>query len=78
MNKFFERLVFVNFAILSMMMIFEVQYLKFQLEILPLKWEIEKCLNSKEAKAVEKWNENVKAALNERGVQEAGVCSDQR
>lgn len=78
MNKFFERLAFVNFAILSMMMIFEVQYLKFQLEILPLKWEIEKCLNSKEAKAVEKWNENVKAALNERGVQETGVCSDQR
>lgn len=78
MDKIFKVLASVNFAVLSMILIFEVQYLKVQLEILPLKWEIEKCLNSKEAKAVEKWNENVRESLNERRVQETGVCSDQR
>jgi len=69
MDKFFKGLASVNFAVLSMILIFEVQYLKVQLEILPLKWEIEKCLNSKEAKAVEKWNENVRESLNERRIQ---------
>ena len=34
------------------------------------------CLNSNEAKALEKYNKNVEDAINERRVQETGVCED--
>lgn len=53
-----------------------VETLKTDVEIEKLKHEIIMCLNSKEAKAVEKFNQNVRDAVNERRVQEAGVCED--
>ena len=54
----------------------QVDELKFQLDIAPLKYKIQECLNSKEAVALEKYNKNVEDAINERRVQEAGVCED--
>ena len=53
-----------------------VETLKTDVEIEKLKHEIIMCLNSKEAKALEKYNKNVEDAINERRVQEAGVCED--
>jgi hypothetical protein len=53
-----------------------VETLKTDVEIEKLKHEIIMCLNSNEAKALEKYNKNVEDAINERRVQEAGVCED--
>lgn len=53
-----------------------IETLKTDVEIEKLKHEIIMCLNSDEAKALEKWNKNVEDAINERRVQEAGVCED--
>lgn len=53
-----------------------VETLRTDVEIEKLKHEIIICLNSDEAKALEKYNKNVEDAINERRVQEAGVCED--
>lgn len=53
-----------------------VETLKTDVEIEKLKHEIIMCLNSDEIKALEKYNKNVEDAINERRVQEAGVCED--
>lgn len=53
-----------------------IETLKTDVEIEKLKHEIIMCLNSDEAKALEKWNKNVEDAINERRIQEAGVCED--
>ena len=53
-----------------------VETLKTDVEIEKLKHEIIMCINSNEAKALEKYNKNVEDAVNERRVQEAGVCED--
>lgn len=53
-----------------------VETLKTDVEIEKLKHEIIMCLNSNEAKALEKYNKNVEDAINERRVQETGVCKD--
>ena len=53
-----------------------VETLKTDVEIEKLKHKIIMCLNSKEAKALEKYNKNVEDAINERRVQETGVCED--
>ena len=53
-----------------------VETLKTDVEIEKLKHEIIICLNSNEAKVLEKYNKNVEDAINERRVQEAGVCED--
>lgn len=53
-----------------------VETLKTDVEIEKLKHEIIMCLNSNEVKALEKYNKNVEDAINERRVQEAGVCED--
>ena len=53
-----------------------IETLKTDVEIEKLKHEIVMCLNSDEVKALEKWNKNVEDAINERRVQEAGVCED--
>ena len=53
-----------------------VETLKTDVEIEKLKHEIIMCLNSNEAKALEKYNKNVEDAINERRVQETGVCED--
>lgn len=49
-----------------------------EIKCVHLIYQIKECLNSDEAKAVEKYNKNVYEAINERRVQEAGVCQDQR
>lgn len=53
-----------------------VETLKTDVEIEKLKHEIIMCLNSNEVEALEKYNKNVEDAINERRVQEAGVCED--
>ena len=53
-----------------------VETLKADVEIEKLKHEIVICLNSDEAKALEMYNKNVEDAINERRVQETGVCKD--
>ena len=53
-----------------------IETLKTDVEIEKLKHEIIMCLNSDEAKALEKYNKNVEDAINERRVQETGVCKD--
>ena len=53
-----------------------VETLKTDVEIEKLKHEIIMCLNSKEVVALEKYNKNVEDAINERRVQETGVCKD--
>lgn len=53
-----------------------VETLKTDVEIEKLKHEIIMCLNSDEIKALEKYNKNVEDAINERRVQETGVCKD--
>ena len=77
-EKIYYHTVIVLLVILSLVLAWTVDELKFQLEVFPIKYEIVKCLNSKEAKALEKWNENVERAINERRIQEAGICSDER
>ena len=53
-----------------------IETLKTDVEIEKLKHEIIMCLNSDEAKALEKYNKNVEDAINERRVQEESVCED--
>ena len=53
-----------------------IETLKTDVEIEKLKHEIIMCLNSDETKATEKFNKNVEDAINERRVQETGVCED--
>jgi hypothetical protein len=53
-----------------------VETLKTDVEIEKLKHEIIMCLNSDEAKATERFNKNVEKAINERRVQETGVCEN--
>jgi hypothetical protein len=49
-----------------------------EIKCVHLIYQIKECLNSDEAKAVERYNKNVYEAINERRVQEAGVCQGQR
>ena len=72
-----NKIILLQFAIIFIMGI-HIATLNEKIECVHLMYQIKECLNSDEAKALEKWNENVRTALNERGVQEAGVCSDQR
>ena len=53
-----------------------IETLETDVEIEKLKHEIIMCLNSDEAKATEKFNKNVEDAINERRVQETGICED--
>ena len=53
-----------------------IETLRTDVEIEKLKHEIIMCLNSDEAKALEKYNKNVEDAINERRVQEESVCED--
>lgn len=53
-----------------------VETLKTDVKIEKLKHEIIMYLNSDEAKALEKWNKNVEKTINERRVQETGVCEN--
>lgn len=73
-----KNVLIITLYALSLSLIYELDKAKFELEIAPLKFQIEQCLNSDEAKAVEKFNDNVREAINERRVQETGVCQDQR
>ena len=72
-----NKIILLQFAIILIMGI-HIATLREEIECVHLMYKIKECLNSDEAKALEKWDENVRAALNERGVQETGVCSDQR
>ena len=74
-EKIYYHTVIVLLVILSLVLAWMVDELKFQLEVAPIKYQIKECLNSEEANAVEKYNENVRNAINERRVQETGVCS---
>jgi hypothetical protein len=71
-----NKIILLQFAIILIMGI-HIATLNEKIECVHLIYQIKERLNSDEAKALEKWNENVRAALNERGIQETGVCSDQ-
>ena len=70
-----NKIILLQLAIILILGI-RVETLKTDVEIEKLKHEIIMCLNSNEAKALEKYNKNVRDAVNERRVQEAGVCED--
>lgn len=70
-----NKIILLQLAIILILGI-RVETLKTDVEIEKLKHEIIMCLNSKEAVALEKYNKNVEDAINERRVQEAGVCED--
>ena len=68
------KIIIISLALLSLSLGYELDETRFELEIAPLKFQIRQYLNSDEAKAVEKWNQNVRDAINERRVQETSVC----
>ena len=70
-----NKIILLQLAIILILGI-RIETLKTDVEIEKLKHEIVMCLNSDEVKALEKWNKNVEDAINERRVQEAGVCED--
>lgn len=70
-----NKIILLQLAIILILGI-RVETLKTDVEIEKLKHEIIMCLNSNEANALEKYNKNVEDAINERRVQEAGVCED--
>ena len=70
-----NKIILLQLAIILILGI-RVETLKTNVEIEKLKHEIIMCLNSDEAKALEKYNKNVEDAINERRVQETGVCKD--
>lgn len=70
-----NKVILLQFAIILIMGI-HISTLREEIECVHLMYKIKEYLNSDKAKALEKWNENVRAALNERGIQETGICSD--
>ena len=70
-----NRIILIQLIIIFILGI-RIETLKTDVEIEKLKHEIIMCLNSDEIKALEKYNKNVEDAINERRVQEAGVCED--
>lgn len=47
-----------------------------EIKCVHLIYQIKECLNSDEAKALERFNKNVEDAINERRIQETSVCQD--
>lgn len=70
-----NKIILLQLAIIFILGI-RIETLKTDVEIEKLKHEIIMCINSDEAKALEKYNKNVEDAINERRVQETGVCKD--
>lgn len=70
-----NKIILLQLAIILILGI-RIKTLKTDVEIEKLKHEIIMCLNSDEAVALEKYNKNVEDAINERRVQETGVCKD--
>jgi len=72
-----NKIILLQFFIILIMGI-HIATLNEEIKCINLIYQIKECLNSDEAKAVERYNKNVYEAINERRVQEAGVCQDQR
>lgn len=70
-----NKIILLQFVIILIMGI-HIATLNEEIKCVHLIYQIKECLNSNEAKAVEKFNKNVERAINERRVQEAGVCED--
>lgn len=76
MREKLDKCLIVALVVLSIVLAHTVDKLKSQLEIAPIKYQIEECLNSEEVKAMERFNQNVRDAVNERRIQEESVCGD--
>ena len=70
-----NKIIFLQFAIILIMGI-HIATLNEEIKCVHLIYQIKECLNSDEAKALEKWNKNVEDAINERRIQETSVCQD--
>ena len=70
-----NKIILLQFVIILIMGI-HIATLNEEIKCVHLIYQIKECLNSNEAKAVEKFNKNVEQAINKRRVQEAGVCED--
>lgn len=68
-----NKIILLQFVIILIMGI-HIATLNEEIKCVHLIYQIKECLNSNEAKAVEKFNKNVERAINERRVQETGVC----
>lgn len=76
MREKLDKCLIAALVVLSIVLAHTVDELKFKLEVAPIKYQIEECLNSEEAKAVERFNQNVRDAIDERRIQEESVCGD--
>lgn len=72
-----NKIILLQFVIILIMGI-HIATLNEEIKYVHLIYQIKECLNSDEAKAVERYNKKIYEAINERRVQEAGVCQDQR
>ena len=72
-----NKIILLQFFIILIMGI-HIATLNEEIKCVHLIYQIKECLNSDEAKALERYNKSVYEAINERRVQEAGVCQDQR
>jgi hypothetical protein len=70
-----NKIILLQFAIILIMGI-HIATLNEEIKCIHLVYQIKECLNSDEAKALEKWNKNVEDAINERRIQETSVCQD--
>jgi hypothetical protein len=70
-----NKIILLQFAIILIMGI-HIATLNEEIKCVHLVYQIKECLNSDEAKALEKWNKNVEDAINERRIQETSVCQD--
>ena len=70
-----NKIILLQFAIILIMGI-HIATLNEEIKCVHLVYQIKQCLNSDEAKALEKFNKNVEDAINERRIQETSVCQD--
>jgi len=70
-----NRIILLQFAIILIMGI-HIATLNEEIKCVHLVYQIKECLNSDEAKALERFNKNVEDAINEGRVQETSVCQN--
>jgi hypothetical protein len=70
-----NKIILLQFAIILIMGI-HIATLNEEIKCVHLVYQIKECLNSDEAKALERFNKNVEDAINEGRVQETSVCQN--
>lgn len=72
-----ENITIIFLCHLCLVLALYADELRFQLEIAPLKYEIQKCLNSEEAVALEKWTNNLRVAINEEQIYDYNLIKEE-